>query len=663
MRKSRGVAVLLLAAGIGAGLAAPAGAASRAELDALSQKVSRVESLREIKDVQKQFAQLAQFGEFKKMAALFAANGKLQWGDEVATGRKAITNWLTSDAGAMDGIAPGSLNFMIIDNPSINLSADGQTAQGRWNGLRFMGDGNGATRIAGGIYENDYVLEDGDWKIADLHYYRQFDGDYAQGWRNSDNALLPVVPYHFTPDSVGVPIPAASVPATRTNQRPEDLLGRTQALNDEDDVRNLQHSYGAYVDRRMWSDVVDLFADNGTLTITGVGTFQGADGIRQVLEQTMGSEGLTQSILNEHPIWDTLVDVKANGKRAITRGMEMGMLTSPSLAASWSFSVFRNTVVKQDGVWKLKDVTITPLITADWAEGWGNGGTGPQVHQEPPAFINLSRDDVQAADTAPSVAGLTRQLGRSWAWDGVENVNNSYGYFFDDLDCARVGAIHAANGFKESPFQGFFQTPARITEACFVAWGRTQPELRSRLSYHWQPEPVILVSHDGRSARSRARLFQPGTSRNLARGISGAIYNNQFIYENGIWKIWDTTIDEHYYTSSLTRAWSAAVPRDPTLPPPPPSGNIARYPPDILLRDMNEREVGFNGGTLPYIVWPDILPMWFNYRNLVTGRVPQFYQPDCTPCGLKPSWSMVHEGYQLPPNGPNADGVDVFPTE
>ena len=270
MTRARGVvAALLLTAGLGVAAATPAGAATRAELDALSQKVDRVEAVRDIKVVQRTYAQLAQFGEFKQMASLFAANGTLQWGDQTVTGRKAIQTWLTADAGAMNGIAPGSMNTTVIDNPIINLSAAGTTAQGRFDGIRLMGDGNGATRIDGGIYENDYVLEDGAWKIAKLHYYRQFDGNYANGWRNADGAMLPIVPYHFTPDSVGVPIPAASVPAPRTNQRPEDLAGRIQALNDEDDVRNLQHSYGQYLDRRMWSDVVDLFAPNAKVNDRG----------------------------------------------------------------------------------------------------------------------------------------------------------------------------------------------------------------------------------------------------------------------------------------------------------------------------------------------------------------------------------------------------------
>src|SRR5262249_10833349 len=133
MRGARGAAsALLLSAGIGMVVAMPASAASRADLDALSQKVDRVESVRDVKVVQRTFAQLAQFGEFKQMASLFAANGTLQWGDQTVTGRKAIQSWLTTDAGAMDGIKPGSMNTTMIDNPIVNLSADGHTAQGRF---------------------------------------------------------------------------------------------------------------------------------------------------------------------------------------------------------------------------------------------------------------------------------------------------------------------------------------------------------------------------------------------------------------------------------------------------------------------------------------------------------------------------------------------------
>ena len=50
------------------------------------------------------------------------------------------------------------------------------------------------------------------------------------------------------------------------------------------------------------------------------------------------------------------------------------------------------------------------------------------------------------------------------------------------------------------------------------------------------------------------------------------------------------------------------------------------------------------------VAWPSILPMWFHYRNPVSGRVPERYWPDCVPCIDYPETSMTSHGYLLPPN-------------
>lgn len=130
-------------------------------LNSLARDIQRVESIREVKDVTHSFAQLGQFGRWSDMAALFADNGSLQWGNETATGPKAVEQWLGADAGNMDGIHPGSLNAFVIECPVATLSVDGLAAKVRYNGLRFQGDGVGGTRIQGGIYENEYVLSNG----------------------------------------------------------------------------------------------------------------------------------------------------------------------------------------------------------------------------------------------------------------------------------------------------------------------------------------------------------------------------------------------------------------------------------------------------------------------------------------------------------------------
>src|SRR5437763_16343509 len=81
---------------------------------------------------------------------------------------------------------------------------------------------------------------------------------------------------------------------------------------------------------------------------------------------------------------------------------------------------------------------------------------------------------------------------------------------------------------------------------------------------------------------------------------------------------------EHYCSSpTYEGGWSSAKDPEPA---------VARrtalqandYPPDIPLTRLGERERGFRGGTGDMLVWPQILPMWFHYKNPVSGRLPDF---------------------------------------
>ncbi|UUT36452.1 hypothetical protein [Microbacterium elymi] len=86
---------------------------------------------------------------------------------------------------------------------------------------------------------------------------------------------------------------------------------------------------------------------------------------------------------------------------------------------------------------------------------------------------------------------------------------------------------------------------------------------------------------------------------------------------------------------------------------------LTAYPPEILLRDIAPREEGFRGGPGRLVEWPEILPMWFHYRNPVSGRVPERFWPDCVPCEVAPHARMTAHGYQRPPDGPEIDGREV----
>jgi hypothetical protein len=357
-----------------------------------------------------------------------------------------------------------------------------------------------------------------------------------------------------------------------------------------------------------------------------------------------------------------IVQVHANGREATARGIEIAMLGDANThAASWEFNVFRNSFVKEAGVWKVQHVRLTPLIIADYYRGWGSGGSGTPNAYLPP-FLNAadrlgtvwarSRNSTRSSANL-TMADLGRRLRRSAAYDGSENQSHAYGYLLDDLQAAAMGNLFAKKGHKASPFAGFFQTPERISQANIASYGSNHSGLRSSISFHWRPQPVILVSEDGRSATVRARLLQPSTSVTKAGSLNSAMYHDQVVLEDGTWRLWSVTIDEFYWqSSSWKEGWANAQLRNGTAPKPEPAGWTKKYPPDITLADVGERESTFRGGSGRFIEWPEIQRMWFQYRNPVSGRKPQWYSPGCVPCQVRRDWSLEANGYQEPNTGP-----------
>ena len=674
-----------------------AAGAEPSRLDTLAREVERVEAIRAVKNLQYAYSHYAQFGLWTDLGALFADTGELTWGAETVTGPGAIARHSMTRLGAgRPGLPAGVVNSHFVEVPLVNLSADGNRATARWYGLSMLGGGADA-RWESGTFENQYVKERGVWKIARLQFYPQFGGPYEKGWSNVTNPL-PLIPYSFkNEDAAGTPIPAAAGPAPKTAATLAGLEQRIDRLLAEDAARNLQNAYGYYLDRKMWDDVADLFTADGVLEIGGVGIYDGPANIRRALERD-GPAGLKDGQLNDHPLFDTLIDVAPGGMEARVRGLDLGMTGEFSTGtAYWSVSVFQNRLVRQDGVWKIREMRVFPLLKTDYAQGWGKSRI---VDPAPPQALAPNRrlPDADAGDNlvpaflahpvtgreasypagvkvaakerllpaltarAASPSGnedarLTeaeRKLAVARAYDGAMNVTAAYTHYIDDGRWTSVGAIFAARGGKHVPFNGYYFGPERIAHrpGAKPAVNSTNP---GRGGWHWLLQPVIHVASDGRSAKMRTRLFHTATS-NTGGGIEGGMYpSNQAVLENGVWKLWSLTIDEPYFSAQFPYGWSrmapprpAPAPRPSTTPAPPAGKEL--YPPDIPQSLLGKRMEGFVGGTGQEIRWPGLLNMWFHYKNPVSGRVPEFYWPDCGVCEYAPYLSMDKYGYILPPS-------------
>jgi hypothetical protein len=252
------------------------------------------------------------------------------------------------------------------------------------------------------------------------------------------------------------------------------------------------------------------------------------------------------------------------------------------------------------------------------------------------------------------LAEARRRLARSAAWDGVANVSAAYGHFADDEYPAGFIGVLATKGFKGGR-TGYYVTRASNIKARVLG---APPTTRAGVSYHWLMQPVVLVSDDGRSASARMRLFQPRTGKTVGKAgdflaaiVQASMYHDRYVLEDGVWRIWDLTVDPQYLVPAAFKDGLWAKSKDPPPPPPnapPRQGAVGRSG----ALDINAADLGAKRDT---VQWPGIRPMWFGYTNPVSGRVPELYQPDCVPCTIRPDLKLDRNGYQEPPDAPAAN--------
>ncbi|MFO7325932.1 MAG: nuclear transport factor 2 family protein, partial [Pseudomonadota bacterium] len=279
------VAALLSIGPSGAGQApAQAGGAAGTDREAQRQRLERVTAglrhataVRAARRVQAALNHYREAGLWQEAARLFTRDAVAEVAGQRHVGPAAIAAFLQSQALGGTGrgqLGWGDLNTHLVMSPVITLDPDGRTVRGRWHELSMTGRFGERADWANGIHENEYVEEGGVWKIRRITYHPSFAGPYSPGWRNADRSdTVKIAPFHYTPDRAGTPVPLTPV-VTAADRAPADdagrlrrageVLARLTCLRWQSEVRSLQNAYGYYVDRRMWDDVADLFAPDGT---------------------------------------------------------------------------------------------------------------------------------------------------------------------------------------------------------------------------------------------------------------------------------------------------------------------------------------------------------------------------------------------------------------
>ncbi len=185
-----------------------------AKVASLQQQVERIEDRKAIERLQQQWGHYVSEGMADEAAALFSKEpgASIEFAQQgIYRGRARIAAFLKRAA----PVARGQLRETPVMQPVIHIAADGRSARARWRSLVMTGVHGQDGRWLEGPYENEYVKEDGAWKIARLHWFMTVDGSFSKGWHRESHPVagpLPDLPPDAPPSIVYESFPKFFLP-------------------------------------------------------------------------------------------------------------------------------------------------------------------------------------------------------------------------------------------------------------------------------------------------------------------------------------------------------------------------------------------------------------------------------------------------------------------
>ena len=424
----------LVAAGASSGACAERRTAIRhaaAQLDAgiatLTAEAQRLQDVNAVKKLQRAFGYYIDKGFWGEAADLFADDATLEIGvDGVYVGKARIRERLMRDGGGNPGpgLPYGEIYHRMQLQPVIDIAPGGTTAQGRWREIALLGHYHHDAEWGTGIYEDEYVKQDGVWKISKMHYFPNFVAPYDSGWAR----LAPVTgewksavgqafpadrpptlryepfPNVFTPpfhyrnpvsgassavadsrEVVATEAIARKIASAFTAGAPQGreqgrevrelaaLLARTAhelaRLQSREQIERLQAAYGYYVDKGLWDQADALFSRHATYEYGQEGMYVGRAHIRKALG-LQGAQGLEAGQLNDYPMLQPIIEVSPDNRTAVARWRSDVMLAKDG-KGEWGGGVYDNEYVNDHGVWKISKLHFYVQAIADYDLGFG----------------------------------------------------------------------------------------------------------------------------------------------------------------------------------------------------------------------------------------------------------------------------------------------------
>jgi len=164
-----------------------------ATLEELQARISRLEDIKQIERLQKIFGYYQDYDEWEKIVDLFSDNDpSVEEADRgVYKGKESVKRYFVHllGGGPDKPQRPGWLSILFQLQGVVTVNDDSASAKGRWYGMGMeakpiasLHEGELRQTWIHGVYENEYVKEDGKWKFKRLYFNLVFRTPYEDGW-------------------------------------------------------------------------------------------------------------------------------------------------------------------------------------------------------------------------------------------------------------------------------------------------------------------------------------------------------------------------------------------------------------------------------------------------------------------------------------------------
>ena len=171
------------------------------ELDALEHRLGILEDLTQLERMNSIYGYYLAHLQWDDLTGIFSPTGTIEIAMRgVYAGSASVRRNLDLYGKASDsqfGLQHNHMQFQ----PVIDVAPDGQSAKMRSRALSIMGQWQRYSQWMGGVYENDYVKENGVWKIKHDQVFNTYFIPYTVGWKTVQPRPPPGITESNPPDA------------------------------------------------------------------------------------------------------------------------------------------------------------------------------------------------------------------------------------------------------------------------------------------------------------------------------------------------------------------------------------------------------------------------------------------------------------------------------